>query len=81
MGVTYDGQTIRFHIDGVEDSYRPSPALVFGIVDEPLTVGADLPGVAEFFDGLIDDVRVYDRALPAGQVRVLMEGGAPGHPG
>lgn len=75
VAVTYDGQTFRFYIDGVEDSYKPSPTVKFGVTDEPLTLGGDLPGADEYLDGSIDDARVYPRALSASEIQTLASGG------
>ncbi len=75
VAATYDGQTIRFYVDGVEDSRKPTPTLTFGVTAEPLTLGGDLPGVAEYLDGSLDDARVYPRALSASEVQTLFNGG------
>lgn len=40
-----------------------------------LSIGA-WPGVGDFFTGLIDDVRLFDRALSADEVKALMVGSA-----
>jgi hypothetical protein len=61
--VTYDGSTIRFYIDGERDSSEVTEALTFGTVNESLTLGCDFPGGDEYFDGVMDDVRIYDYAL------------------
>ena len=63
VAVTYDGITVRFYLNGVLDSNQPAVQLRFGVVNEPITLGADLPGGHEFFDGIIRDVRLYGRAL------------------
>ena len=76
VAVTYDGQTFRFYIDGVEDTYKPSPSVRFGITDEPLTLGGDLPGQDEYLDGSIDDPRVYPRALSPAEIQTLVSGGS-----
>ena len=41
--------------------------------DDHLDIGRSLWSGALYFDGLIDDVRIYDRALTAGQVEGLFE--------
>ncbi len=66
--VTYDGATVRFYLNGMLDSYQPPVALHFGVANEPLTLGADLPGGDEYFDGTICDARVYGRALSDGEL-------------
>jgi GH43 family beta-xylosidase len=71
VAVTYDGATIRFYINGVLDAYQPAVPLHFGVVNEPLTVGADLPGGDEYFSGTIRDVRVYGRALSGTEINTV----------
>jgi hypothetical protein len=71
VAVTYDGVTIRFYVDGQLTPYQPAANLVFGTVTEPLTIGADLPGGDEYFDGQLSDAKLFDQALTADQVRAL----------
>ncbi len=78
VAVTYDGTTIRFYINGQLDAYQPTAALQFGVVNEPLTIGADLPGAVEYFQGTIADVRVYGRALSAAEIQALPALAPPG---
>ena len=78
VAVTYDGATIRFYINGVLDANQPAATLRFGVVNEPLTIGADLPGGDEYFQGTIADVRVYGRALGTAEIQALPALPAPG---
>jgi hypothetical protein len=50
-------------VDGVLDTSQPQVALRFGVVNEPLTLGADFPGGDEYFKGTIKNAKVYGRAL------------------
>ena len=66
LGATYDGAVARFYIDGVEVASRP-------FANDPSTanlwrIGAFRASPKGFFDGLIDDARIYDRALPAAEL-------------
>jgi GH43 family beta-xylosidase len=72
VAITYDGVTLRFYLNGSVDSYQPAAALRFGVVNEPLTLGADLPGGHEFFPGTIRDARVYGRALNSAEILALV---------
>ena len=71
VAVTYDGTTIRFYTNAVLDSYQPAATLHFGVVNESMTIGADLPGGDEYFDGTIRDVRLYGRALSASEINLV----------
>ena len=45
----------------------------------PLRIGGRVPG-GGWFKGILDEVRVYDRALSAAQIRGAMQRGAPARP-
>jgi glucose/arabinose dehydrogenase len=81
LAATYDGTAIRLYVDG---------ALVGSqAVSGPITISTGALRIggnsvwSEWFAGLIDEVRVYDRALTAGEIQIDMErpvGGAPPPP-
>ncbi|HUV66196.1 MAG TPA: LamG domain-containing protein, partial [Sedimentisphaerales bacterium] len=71
LAVTYDGSTLSFYINGGLDTQETDVSLVFGTNDEPLILGCDFPGGDEYFDGAMDDVRVYNRALSPSEVMFL----------
>ena len=71
VAVTYDGTTVRFYLNGVLDVNQPTAALHFGVADEPLTIGVDLPGGDEYFKGTIRDARVYGRALSGSEIQAI----------
>ena len=82
LAATYDNTTLRLFVNGAEVSARPLPeALRPG--DGPLTFGANNVW-GERFRGLIDEVRVYNRALSAAEVATDMGqpvvGGTPPPP-
>jgi len=73
VGVICDTQSVRF-IKNSEEQFMPVP-LVFGESDEPLYLGVYLPaGISnssqsiDYFNGLMDEVRIYDRALSRREV-------------
>ena len=70
VAATFDGSTARFYIDGSEVASRS----LSGSVGSSSTwrIGAFGAAAGGFFDGLIDDVRIYDRALSAAELRVDM---------
>ena len=72
VAVTYDGANVRFYLNGSADTSAPAAALQFGVVNEPLTLGVDLPGGHEFFAGTIRDVRLYGRALSGAEILALV---------
>lgn len=67
LAATFDGTTWRLYVDGVFVSDRDGAALVASAL--PLTIGANDPYTNEGFEGLIDEVRIYDRALTEEELR------------
>jgi hypothetical protein len=65
---TFDGETIRLYVDGEEvaNMERPGPVRPN---DHPLTLGSYEVGHAAHFRGVIDEVKLYSRALTADEIR------------
>jgi Concanavalin A-like lectin/glucanases superfamily len=70
LAVTYDGTTVSLFVDGDEVSRRATTGRMLATA-RPLWIGGNHP-YGEYFQGLIDEVRVYDRALSGDQVRAEM---------
>jgi hypothetical protein len=70
VAATYDGVTARFYIDGTE----VANTVYTGNVGDSNTwrIGAYDSTSSGFFDGSIDNVRIYDRALSAGEIQTDM---------
>jgi Concanavalin A-like lectin/glucanases superfamily len=70
VAVTYDGMTLRLYVDGTRVSSRATKGTIKKTTD-PLWIGGNRP-YGEYFQGVIDEVRVYDRALSPFDVRAEM---------
>jgi hypothetical protein len=72
IAMTYDGSWIRIYVDGEEVNSVPSesPAITSG----DLEIGA-ASALGHFFDGRIDEVRIYNRALSEREIQ--SDKGAP----
>ncbi len=66
LAATFDGVTARFYLDGAQVASRTVSSGV-GSSDR-WRLAAYGATAGNFFDGLIDDVRIYDRALSASEV-------------
>jgi len=76
--VTYDGSFIRMYINGQEAGSGDFPYAWTGTLfnsTATLQIGATGAGV-DYFDGKIDEVKIYNFALTADQVKVDMNQGA-----
>jgi hypothetical protein len=73
LAATYDGSDLRLYVDGVQVAVT-SFAGSISTENSPLNIGQRfLTGAGpNSFTGLIDDVRIYDNALSAGEVAMLI---------
>ncbi|UCF42950.1 MAG: LamG domain-containing protein [Planctomycetota bacterium] len=78
--MTYDDagdRTLRVYVDGVEQSYMLQTPATGTILFDPsvsIAIGNRIGGGKEF-DGIIDDVMIFNRALSAAEVEALYQGG------
>jgi hypothetical protein len=66
VAATYDGVTARFYVDGVEVASRAFSGNVGD--SDAWRIGAYGLSASGFFDGVIDEVRIYDRALSRSEI-------------
>lgn len=70
--MTHAGPLLNMYINGILDAsvtFAGTPQTDGTI---PLTIGAGNNGTSQFYyDGLMDDIRIYNRALSAGEVQSL----------
>jgi prepilin-type N-terminal cleavage/methylation domain-containing protein len=75
---TFNGSTVRIFLDGVEgtpDSYSGAITSSSG----HLLIGAYTTGGGSYFNGLIDEVRIYSAALTASEIQKIYAQGLPRH--
>ena len=70
MAVTYDGSALRLYVNGTQVGSRAATGAI-QTTTNPLWIGGNQPD-GEFFRGLIDEVRVYNRALSQADVQTDM---------
>src|SRR5215217_6756810 len=67
VAFVFDGETERLYVHGRVVATRPARGRI-QVSGDPLWIGGNRP-YGEHFDGLIDEVRVYDRALSTREIR------------
>jgi hypothetical protein len=67
LAATYDGTTARFFVNGVEVANRAVSGSIGA--SDLWRIGAYSSPAGGFFDGTIDDVRIYNNALSAAQIQ------------
>ncbi len=75
LGV-YNGESIELFVDGLPAASRKAPGRM-PKSGAPLMIGAVTPGL-RVLDGEIDDVRVWNRALDAGEAAIVARRGEVG---
>jgi hypothetical protein len=69
--LTYDGTTARLYADGVEVA---SAAKSWNLARGRAHIGRQVNDAVEFWDGTVDDVRIYNKALTPEEVAQAMRG-------
>ena len=70
LAATYDGSTLRFYVNGVQVGSKTGVSAIAASTGS-LRIGGN--GVwGEYFRGLIDDVRIYNRPLTASEIQLDM---------
>ena len=70
VALTYDGTMLRLYVNGSQVSSRPMTGTLLK-TPHALWIGGNHP-YGEYFQGVIDEARVYDRALRPGELRAEM---------
>ncbi|MGH2897487.1 MAG: LamG domain-containing protein, partial [Solirubrobacteraceae bacterium] len=71
ISTTWDGTTQRLYVNGALITSRPASSSLL-TSGRPLKIGGNAVWGTEFFKGMIDDVRVYDRMLSASEINADM---------
>ena len=79
LAATYDGTTLRLYVNGSLASSRAQAGLI-AVSGGALRIGGNNSFAGEFFTGLIDEVRIYNRALPQADIQADMAGGEVSEP-
>lgn len=70
LATTYDGAVQRFYVNSTEVANRLRPGSI-GVSDGVLRIGGNSVW-GEFFKGCIDEIRIYNRALTANEIKTDM---------
>jgi hypothetical protein len=75
LELTYDGSAISLYVNGVRASTKQASGTIQS-TSSPLWIGGNSP-YGEYFNGRIDDVRIYNRALSQAEITIAMGSGLP----
>ena len=68
--VDFDVSDVKLYVDGVEETpygFVSSVAINTAVAGDDVKIGV-FAATARYFDGRIDDVRIYSRGLSAGEI-------------
>ena len=68
VAVTWDGSTMRVYLNGAQVA---SGAAIGSLVNSsgPLSIGGNRLLTAEYFKGILDEIRIYNRALSVSEIQ------------
>ena len=72
LALTFDGTNARSYINGV-DEVGPQPTGIGAYVEAPVLIGVTWNGT-RVFQGLLDDMRLFDRVLTENEIISIMTG-------
>ncbi|MBN1392435.1 MAG: hypothetical protein JW947_06480, partial [Sedimentisphaerales bacterium] len=70
VATVYDGSEVRIYVDGKLDAAKPWKGGI-AVNDFDVLIGENAEQKGRFFDGLIDDVRIYNYALKENDIMAL----------
>ncbi|MEE9412952.1 MAG: LamG-like jellyroll fold domain-containing protein, partial [Methylococcales bacterium] len=73
---TYDGTTMKLFQNGIEVGSLAKTGTIATSTSVAARIGAN-PGNTRYFDGLIDDVRIYGEALDIATIEDVIQGNLP----
>jgi beta-lactam-binding protein with PASTA domain len=71
IATTYDGANQRFYVNGVLVGTTPGTGSI-NVANGAIRIGGNNSSTGEFFSGMIDEVRVYSRALSLAEIAADM---------
>ena len=77
MAGTYDGTTMRLYVDGVLASAESRPQGI-AVDDSEVVIGTRLSLPSSTFQGRIDEVEIFDRALSQVEIQAIVDAGPSG---
>jgi hypothetical protein len=71
IAAVYDGTSVIIYVDGREDAQKPASGQI-AETEQALCIGENAEKPGRFLKGLVDDVRIYNRALRPEEIKTLV---------
>jgi len=75
--MVHDGEDDIIYVDGVEVNRKPAPGIL-NSTNRPLGMGSNPIDGGQYFNGALDELKIYNRALTADEVANLYANGTTG---
>jgi hypothetical protein len=75
IAVTFDGSVVKFYLDGSPDGETPLVGPLNPNNDD-LRIGVDPPGGDEYWNGMLDEIKIWNETLSLSQILTSMHGSA-----
>src|ERR1051326_3038319 len=69
VAAVYDGNALTIYINGIEDASATIGAVTLKTNTDPVAIG--WAGTTQYFNGGIDEVEIFNRALTAGEIQAI----------
>lgn len=76
VAATFDGDKQEFYVDGSSVGSDTGTGYNFGAASGDVGIGYEKENVTDYLEGIIDDVRVYDKGLSSSEVSNLYNNGS-----
>ena len=77
VAATYDGQMMRIYVDGIERAAQPLSGLIDPTQD-PVVIGRNVVNPPFAWNGQIDEVELFNRALSQSEIQAIFNAGSAG---
>ena len=74
VAATYDGTALRLYVDGIEEESLETDSVPYESTEKLYMGGDSGCGGRAWYTGLLDDVRIYNRALTSAEIVNLVKG-------
>lgn len=77
VALTFDGAHLRLYINGAQAAEHPLAVPGPAAETEGFVIGGHRGGIGQNFDGLLDEIALWTRALEPAEINALYHGGSP----
>src|SRR5207248_11483164 len=77
VACTYDRQNLRAYVNGTQVAFTAATQAI-PVASQPLGIGQEPGATDRNFDGLVDEVEIFNRALSQSEIAAIVNAGSAG---